>query len=402
MTKTKYIYYFRGDLRSHVGIYKSWVDAAVSKGLDIQMVTFLGLREYLSQRKLIKFYSKESIKIYPYFIRQLGILIETIYFLRLCFKYRKVVVHVRKRNTVILNFVKKLFPAKLRYIVEIEGDIISEAEFLKKRPSPECNYDNFVESAQKEKGKQYSILRKADSILVVTDLFKEILIQRYPELPLDKKINVLPTGVDSNLFFFNRSLRDGYRKKLNIENRFTLIFAGNIFYSWQNIKRSLDIFKLIKDKELFPNPFFLLLIRAQDIPLAKKFIEQAELGETDYLLTNVPHKEVNAYFNAADLGILLRDPHLMNEVACPGKVGEYLCSGLHVMITEKIGLYGKKVKAAKMGIVLSDFRDDAYVLEELIKLKEIKIKREEISAWAKDEFSVQAYADKYANILSNC
>ncbi|WP_265820661.1 glycosyltransferase family protein [Geovibrio ferrireducens] len=402
MTKTKYIYYFRGDLRSHVGIYKSWVDAAVSKGLDMQMVTFLGLKQYISQRKLIKRYSDENIKIYIGLPSVLNALAEALYFSALCLKYENVKVHVRKRKTNVLDFLKKLFPTKLKYIFEIEGDAVSEAEFLKERPSPECNYEAFIASSDTEKEKQYDSLKKSDGVLVVTELFKKVLIERYPELNLHTKINVIPTGVDAALFFYDKSIRDEYRKKLGIDDRFVLTFAGNIFYSWQNIKRSLDIFNLIKNKKLFPNPFFLLLIRAQDIPLAKKFIEQAGLGETDYLLTNVPHKEVNAYFNAADMGILLRDPHLMNEVACPGKVGEYLCSGLRVIITEKIGLYGEKVKAAEMGIVLSDFRDDTIVLEELIKSKEKTIEREKISAWAKNEFSVQSYADKYANILSGC
>lgn len=402
MSKIKYIYYFRGDLRSHVGIYKSWVDAAVSKGLDMQMVTFLDLKSYIKQRKLAEFYSGEGIKIYTNLSKYLGVFIESVYFFFLCLRHDEIVVHVRKKPTLMLDFVKKFFPKKLNYIIELEGDPVSEAEYLAANPYREGFYDHIVNAVRKKAPHYKKTFAKCDNILVVTERFRSLLHERYPEMNMNEKTHVLPTGVDSSLFFFDEELRKKTREKLGIRDRFTFIFAGKLVYSWQNIKRSLDIFNLVKKRNVFNNPFLLLLVLSQDHKIAKEFISKAGLEASDYMLIEVAHSEVNAYFNAADLGILLRDDHIMNEVACPGKVGEYLSSGLQVMITEKIGLYGEKVKEAEMGIVLSDFRDDEHVLAELIKSKEKYIEREKISDWAHREFSVQAYAEKYTEILNQC
>ena len=178
-----------------------------------------------------------------------------------------------------------------------------------------------------------------------------------------------------------------------------MIYSGNVLYSWQNLKRSIEFFKLLKEK-LYPNMYFVMLVRKQDHPIANEFIRKVGLNSDEYLLANVSHDEVNGFLNASDLGILLRENHTLNKVASPGKLGEYLSSGLNVLTTMHIGNYSQKMQEENIGILLDDIYDDNEVLEKVGNFKS-NISKEELSKWASDNFSVQAYKDRYISALKS-
>ena len=141
-----------------------------------------------------------------------------------------------------------------------------------------------------------------------------------------------------------------------------------------------------------------MLIRRQDHCIAKEFIENLNLKDNDYLLLNVPHEEVNGFLNASDLGILLREDHTLNKVASPGKLGEYLSTGLTVLTTKHIGLYSKEMMKNNVGVLIDDIYSDNEILEKIQSYKQTKTKEEQ-SQWAMRKFSVQAYKDIYIETL---
>ena len=73
-------------------------------------------------------------------------------------------------------------------------------------------------------------------------------------------------------------------------------------------------------------------------------LEQLMVDDSDYKIMSVAHHEVRKYLCAADVGLLFRDRHILNEVACPGKFAEYMLTGLPLMMTEGIGDYSREVK----------------------------------------------------------
>jgi len=401
MKKTKFIYFFRGSLASHVGIYKSWVDLARDNNQPMEMFTVIDFKTYFQQIEKVNYYKKNKcIKILISPHRFFNSIISFIYFLLLSIKYQRIVIHLRKQEPRIIDKLKKYFNNKIQYIIEIEGDFESEVEYLKQHPYKVGFYNDIFEVANDSiKAMKYK-LRKADHILVVTENLKDIFTKRYSELDLNEKISVIPTGADANKFFYNENLREKYRNHLMISDKFVFIFIGNVYYSWQNLKRTLEVFKLIRDKELANNPFLMLLIRRQDYGIAREFIEKVGLEKKDFLLTNVNHDEVNAYLNASDVGVLFRDDHIMNNVASPGKLGEYLSAGLPVLISKGIANYSEQVKSGGFGVVLNDFYDDNEILTKITRLLN-DTKRNERSKWAKNIFSVQAYKDVYINLLKS-
>ena len=124
------------------------------------------------------------------------------------------------------------------------------------------------------------------------------------------------------------------------------------------------------------------------------------LKKEDFFLTNVSHEDVNGFLNASDIGILLRENDTLNKVASPGKLGEYLSSGLNILTTKHIGLYSKVMMNDKVGIIVDDIFDDKEILDKVQSFLPYKTKKEQ-SKWASDNFSVQAYKEIYINSLKN-
>jgi len=69
---------------------------------------------------------------------------------------------------------------------------------------------------------------------------------------------------------------------------------------------------------------------------------------------NVPAAQVPNMLSAGDMGVLIRDRCLVNQVASPVKFGEYLAAGLSVLMTEGIGDFSELARDEKLGVVFSD------------------------------------------------
>lgn len=397
--KVKYIYFFKGDLSSHVGIYKSWVNVA-SDSLDISMLTIIDKKTYNIQKELVEYYRKKNItiKVVPKYLK---LFFTLLYFLYITIKNDKVVVHLRKQSPKPFSIIKKLLPNKLKYIIEIEGDFDSEIEYLSqdKNKYKDGFYKTIIDGMKQASHILEQQFFKADGVFVVSNTLKELFINRYNKHDLTDKIHAIPTGFDNTKFYPDNILRETYRKKYNVEDKFVMIFTGNILYSWQNIKRSIEVFKLLKEK-VYPNLYFIMLIRKADHNIAYEFISELNLNEKDHLLLNVSHDEVNGFLNASDLGILLRENHMLNKVASPGKLGEYLSAGLSVLTTYHIGNYSNKMREDKVGILIDDIYDDNEIISQVSEYRYSRTEKE-ISKWASENFSVQAYKQIYIDALQN-
>ena len=399
MYKKKYYYYFRGTLATHVDLYKGWVDIARNKGLPLEMVTILTFLTYIKQYQLVKHYRKFNyihIIISPPKLYQI---ITFLFFFMKTVTNKQLVIHLRKQSPKPLDLLKKILKKRVKYIIELEGDPVSEKEYLIEHPYKEDFYKNDIDSANRHIRELPTRLNKADYILTVTEELKDLLDKRYPDINIKQRTSVIPTGVDVDKIYYSENTREKVRKELNLQDKFVIIYIGNAYYSWQNVYRTIEVFRLIKDK-VKPTAFLILLVRKQDHPIVNDFIRELDISKNDYLLSVVPHDSIRSYLNAADLGVLLRHPHIMNEVASPGKLGEYFAAGLPVLTTKVVAKYPEEISENTYGIILNDMDDDDEILEKIVPfLKYDKEKRVEIREWARRKFSTDAYAQEYVNAL---
>ena len=56
------------------------------------------------------------------------------------------------------------------------------------------------------------------------------------------------------------------------------------------------------------------------------------------MVKEVPHNDVKYYLRITDVGIVIRDSNIVNRVAAPTKIAEYVTSGVQLLYSGKIGI----------------------------------------------------------------
>ena len=377
----------------------SWIKS-VEREIDISIVSIITRKKYKSNKKKLK-KIKDSKLINIIVVPNYTQFISTIvYFTLLIFKNKQVIVHLKKVNPKAFDLLKFIFKQKLKYLIDIEGDFESELEYLsKKEKKYKKNFYNTTIQGMKKASKALKKqILNADAVIVGTKEMKNLMVKRYPNIDIFSKVHAMTTGYDIEKFYYCSNLRNETRKKYNLNDKFVMIYSGNVFYSWQNLSRSIKVFKLLRKK--ISNFFFIMLIREEDHYIAKGFIKKHKLSNNEYYLNNVNHKQVNRFLNASDIGIILRENHTLNKVASPGKLSEYLGSGLKIISTKHIGSISNKIKNTDFAILLNDIYDDSELIEKIPSIHST-VNRKEISSWAQKHLSTDAYKETYLTILKN-
>jgi len=95
------------------------------------------------------------------------------------------------------------------------------------------------------------------------------------------------------------------------------------------------------------------------------YIKVEKISPSDYVILSVKHQDVPKYLMASDVGLLLREDHLVNNVASPIKFAEYIRCGLPVILTKGIGDLDNIVQQNKIGLVLDNLDDLSNVTKKL-------------------------------------
>lgn len=193
---------------------------------------------------------------------------------------------------------------------------------------------------------------------------------------------MIPTFVDQAQFNFLEELRLKYRKKLGISDQPILVFCGGSAY-WQNIVEIIDLYEKLSShiKKLV----MLFLTHAPD---TVRDMVGSRIKPENRRILRVEHRQVPGYLCAADIALLLRDDIPTNNYAAPTKFGEYLCCGLPVIISPKIGDTEELIRSSGYGIVLNR---NVLVPESNRLMELLHADREAISQFGIKQYSKELY-----------
>ena len=170
---------FRGDLTSHVHFYTNLCEVANNENVSLRAITFLNIKNFFIQYKLVNHFRKNhNIQIYPSLFPYIS---EVLFFGLQLFFYSKIVVHTKKTNPRPLLLLKK-FSKKIKLIIDLEGDLIFEKDFLQLNPYKDEFYKNDIISITKNLVSHNRLLDRVDKIIVLNDSFKAILVKRNRKL----------------------------------------------------------------------------------------------------------------------------------------------------------------------------------------------------------------------------
>ena len=191
----------------------------------------------------------------------------------------------------------------------------------------EMNFYNKTIKGKILKYLEYRLFFLLKKVIFVNNSMKEYYENKYPSLKL-KEILVYPI-----IELEDSKINEEIRKPEELENisRVNIIYSGNL-QKWQNIDLMLK-----KLKEVENDNYNYIFLTGQISEFRKK-IEEYKIQ--NYILKSVLPEELKNYYHYCDYGLLLRDEHILNKVANPTKLSEYMEYGLVPIVKyEDIGDY---------------------------------------------------------------
>ncbi len=245
------------------------------------------------------------------------------------------------------------------------------------------------------------LLKKADSLIVITENIKEFLINNNKK---KQNITVIPCCVDMDKFRKEGALTETLREKYKLSGKFVFLYIGSVG-TWYLLEEMIDFF--IAAESIINNAHFLILTHI-DKDMVISACKRKKLSFNDITVDNAEFSNMPYYIKLADVGMFFIKPCFSKRASFPTKFAEYLACGLPLVINSGIGDTDKIVKDYKLGVVIDQFNQDSY-LSNTYQLLELMKKKGAISdrckKAAEDMFSldigVSKYFDVYRSLLCN-
>ena len=196
-----------------------------------------------------------------------------------------------------------------KYILDVHGVVPEELDMQVKKLKSKIF--NFVEKL---------IFRKLNIAITVTNRMTNHYSNKYK---------------NSNCKFIEYAILPSHLKKYDVpvmsSSCVEVIYSGNA-QVWQNVDMMLKIIK----KNLNANIHYTIL--TGDLNTFEKKIIDYGIDPNSITLKSVQPTELENYYKKSHYGFVLRDDILVNNVACPTKIVEYLNYGIiPIVLSENIG-----------------------------------------------------------------
>jgi glycosyltransferase involved in cell wall biosynthesis len=155
-------------------------------------------------------------------------------------------------------------------------------------------------------------VNKADFLIVVTEAMRKHFIQKYGKV-INGQFITLPILPE-----FTTSNKQSISSKR--EDKPIIIYAGGL-QKWQQVQKMVDVIRQTADN--YHYKFF-----CPDPEKIKTFLTEDFIKSHDIEIDDISHNDLIKEYEKSDYGLILREDIVINQVACPTKLVEYLASGV--------------------------------------------------------------------------
>lgn len=255
-------------------------------------------------------------------------------------------IHARTEYAAAVAIIVKFF-FPVRVIWDARGDSLSEHRLNKEHASL---FEYLISQLRLLLVKRRLRLaaKHCDLAIFVSE---QLLKLQGSTMPAERTI-IIPCLADETLFYFSHNIRDVTRNELGYKDGdIVAIYVGSTA-PWQCIPATVSLM----EKVMRDNLRVKILIITPDRDEFELLFSDDVIGRV--LLKTVSLSKVNRYLNAADYGIMLREPNSINFVASPVKFAEYSLTGLTVVTTKAVDQVN--VFGSMFGNVISQ---DQFIIE---------------------------------------
>lgn len=228
---------------------------------------------------------------------------------------------IRLFRTAKLVYVQSLYNAlysflfikyiKNTYVLDLHGVVPEELEYQGLRVKSAIF--NFIEK---------SIFGKLDICIAVTQRMADYYKLKYPRCKCEYIVYTI----------FPSNLTEYHSEKDDHNNCVSIIYSGNT-QKWQNIDFMLGLIK----NNLYSNYKYTILTGELEKMKDALVLHQLDKEESIELRSVSPSK-LKDYYKKAHYGFVLRDDVVVNNVACPTKLVEYMFYGIiPIVLSDNVG-----------------------------------------------------------------
>lgn len=250
------------------------------------------------------------------------------------------VIHCRSYPASLVGMLVKMLTGK-KFIFDMRGVYPEEGGFL--FPSWHRKGLNFNTWKWLEK----RMLVAADNVVVVSECFKQHVLNEYPEHAdaFRMKIVVIICGVSSETTI------DRPLPLTSMHDPVRLVYSGTLD-GWTTPELLAKTYRNILDSNA--QRFVLNIYTTSNQDTIRNAFSGEGIGGDEYAIQRLKADEVAAKLRENDIGILVRESSIVNEVSFPVKLGEYLAAGLPVIINSALIGAGEFVLKHNVGVVLGE------------------------------------------------
>ena len=345
-----------------------------SHNAQIRLVSFISLHNFSHNRQKIKREMPSAI-VLPMLPRMTSFGFNT---LMLFF----VLLFLNQRSVIARNVLAARIALRLRSFLKLkvcfDGRGAIAAEWNEYQVVPLQEWKNSIHTWEK------SVVLNVDFRIAVSEELVKYWNERYGYS--ENKHVVIPCTLNTSFRpeILKQEEIENARKKMKFDaDDIVLVYSGSTA-GWQ----SFDLLQGFLQKIINNNKNIKVLFLSEK----DKNVDQLKAEFPDKIFqTFVKHSEVSGILKSCDIGILIREKSVTNQVASPTKFAEYLSAGLPVIISEGIGDYTSFVKQNDCGWVLD---------ESPLQLNRLNIsERNRLLQLVNDHFTKKSHNASYTNLI---
>lgn len=345
-----------------------------SHNAQIRLVSFISLHNFSHNRQKIKREMPSAI-VLPMLPRMTSFDFNT---LMLFF----VLLFLNQRSVIARNVLAARIALRLRSFLKLkvcfDGRGAIAAEWNEYQVVPLQEWKNSIHTWEK------SVVLNVDFRIAVSEELVKYWNERYGYS--ENKHVVIPCTLNTSFRpeILKQEEIENARKKMKFDaDDIVLVYSGSTA-GWQ----SFDLLQGFLQKIINNNKNIKVLFLSEK----DKNVDQLKAEFPDKIFqTFVKHSEVSGILKSCDIGILIREKSVTNQVASPTKFAEYLSAGLPVIISEGIGDYTSFVKQNDCGWVLD---------ESPLQMNRLNIsERNRLLQLVNDHFTKKSHNASYTNLI---
>lgn len=231
------------------------------------------------------------------------------------------------------------------------------------------------------------LTKRAKYLIATTEGMKSYAKEKYHFY--GNNIYVKPACVNLTLFSEANLKNNRFEEELKLQDKIVGVYAGK----FGGIYLEEDIFDFFKVAENYWGDKFRALILSAHTKLEiENYASKSNINPKTIVHRFVAHQEIPNYIGLGDFGITPVKPIPTKRYCTPIKDGEYWALGLPIVITKNISDDSAIIKNNKIGSVLEELNNKAY-------LKAIKEIDELLSNNSREELyqKIRPIAEKYRN-----